>query len=48
MGIKGESGKVWCTGILTDTNQNSHLYVSTGTKISLTTATKIVLKYLKN
>lgn len=35
MKIKGKSGKEWCTAILSDSNQNHHLYVSVGTKISL-------------
>jgi hypothetical protein len=37
--IKGRSQREWCTAILTDVDQNQHIYVSIGTKISLKTAT---------
>lgn len=47
MTIMGKSGREWCTAILSDVNQNKHLYVSVGSMISLSSATKLTLKLLK-
>ena len=44
--IKGKSGQEWCKAMVADEDLNKYIYLSIGNKISLSTATQIVLKLL--